>query len=209
MGCNTAITKLTQKEYKSVFSLTGTSLVLFFYICKRPKKSLHVPLGGLWDIFNLDRIHQVQKALLCYSSSCDWCCHILVSVFLPNSTSNKHNTCLNKNGSGSHIRFAITFSRKMPALQLPWIVMGILHFEVQSQQYFAIPRRNLNSSNTTNHQILSVRHMHLNSVFPELRTEVEAMQTAKTKSYYEEKEQNNMLLLRRDSQKIWIKNPRN
>lgn len=44
--------------------------------------------------------------------------------------------------------------------------------------------------------------MHLNSVFPELRTEVEAMQTAKTKSYYEEKEQNNMLLLRRDSQKI-------
>lgn len=44
-GCNIAITKLIQKDYHIFFSLTGISLVLFFYTCKRANKSFHVPFG--------------------------------------------------------------------------------------------------------------------------------------------------------------------
>lgn len=51
----------------------------------------------------------------------------LFSVFLPNSAQNKHKIFLDKKASGSHIRFPITLSRNMPALQLPSIVLGILH----------------------------------------------------------------------------------
>lgn len=89
--------------------------------------------------------------------------------------------------------------------------MGILHFEVQSQKHPAIPRRNLNSSNTTNLQNPVSKAHASNSVFPELGSEVEAMQTAKSQSNHQEKKQNNilLLLLRRGSQKIWVKNPRN
>lgn len=50
-------------------------------------------------------------------------------------------------------------------------------------------------------------------MFPELRSEVEAMQTAKTKSTYQEKEQNTLFLLSslllRGSQNILVKKPRN
>lgn len=106
-----------------MFSLSGTSLVLFYYMCKRARKSLHAPHS-----FNPGTLHQTQKALLyrwCSSPKPHWCCH---TVFcLPNSAQNKHKIFLDKKASGSHIRFPITLSRNMPALQLPSIVLGILH----------------------------------------------------------------------------------
>lgn len=113
-----------------VFSLSGTNLVLFYYICKRARKSLHVP-----DPFNPGTLHQMQKALLyqwCSSPKPHWCYHTLLSVFLPNFSQNKHKIFLDKKASGSHIRFPITISRNMPALQLPLIVLGILHIPSNS-----------------------------------------------------------------------------
>lgn len=92
----------------------------------------------------------MQKALLyqwCPSPKPHWCCHTLFPVFLPNSAQNERKIFLDKKASGSHIRFPITLSRNMLALQLLSIVLGILHIEVHLQQYFDIPRRNLNRSN--------------------------------------------------------------
>lgn len=134
----------------------------------------------------------------------------LFSVFLPNSAQNKHKIFLDKKASGSHIRFPITLSRNMPALQLPSIVLGILHIHSNTLTFLkGTWTAQLQSRQT--YRILLLKYTQPNSVFPEVGIEEEALQEAKSKSTYQEKEQNNIILLlsRGSRQRIRVENPRN
>lgn len=99
------------RKMSKVFSLTGTSLVLFYYIRKRTRKAS-------MSLIPSTLAHSIKCKRHCSISGVDLLnlpgVATLFSVLLPNSAQNKHKLFLDKEASGSHIRLPITLSRNMP-----------------------------------------------------------------------------------------------